>query len=83
MTTHSSILAWRIPWTEEPGGLSPMGSKRSDVTEQQNPATACESTVISNSKLQKQSKMNGDFSEKESGILTEMSHTRPEKVRWT
>ena len=25
MTTHSSILAWRIPWTEEPGGLQPMG----------------------------------------------------------
>ena len=24
MATHSSILAWRIPWTEEPGGLSPM-----------------------------------------------------------
>ena len=23
--THSSILAWRIPWTEEPGGLQPMG----------------------------------------------------------
>ena len=26
--THSSILAWRIPWTEEPGGLQSMGSKR-------------------------------------------------------
>ena len=26
--THSSILAWRIPWTEEPGGLQPMGSPR-------------------------------------------------------
>ena len=25
MATHSSILAWRIPWTEEPGGLHPMG----------------------------------------------------------
>ena len=25
--THSSILAWRIPWTEEPGGLEPTGSK--------------------------------------------------------
>ena len=31
--THSSILAWRIPWTEEPGGLSPWGRKASDVTE--------------------------------------------------
>ena len=27
VTTHSSILAWRIPWTEEPGGLQPMGSQ--------------------------------------------------------
>ena len=26
MATHSSILAWRIPWREEPGGLQPMGS---------------------------------------------------------
>ena len=28
MTTHSSILAWRTPWTEEPGGLQSMGSQR-------------------------------------------------------
>ena len=28
MATHSSILAWRILWTEEPGGLQPMGSQR-------------------------------------------------------
>ena len=28
MTTHSSIPAWRIPWTEEPGGLQSMGSQR-------------------------------------------------------
>ena len=34
MTTHSSILAWRIPWTEEPGGLySPWGHKESDMAE--------------------------------------------------
>ena len=33
MTTHSSILAWRIPWTEEPGRLQPMGLKKSNVTE--------------------------------------------------
>ena len=25
---HSSVLAWEIPWTEEPGGLQPMGSQR-------------------------------------------------------
>ena len=28
MATHSSILAWRIPWTEEPGGLQPTGLQR-------------------------------------------------------
>ena len=34
MTTHSSILAWRITWTEEPagGGYSPWGLKESDTT---------------------------------------------------
>ena len=31
MTTHSTILAWRIPWTEEPGRLHSMGSQESDV----------------------------------------------------
>ena len=34
MSTHSSILAWRIPWTEEPGDYSPWGHKVSDTTEQ-------------------------------------------------
>ena len=28
MVTHSSILGWEIPWTEEPGGLQPMGLQR-------------------------------------------------------
>ena len=32
METHSSILAWRIPWTEEPGGLHSMRSQGSDTT---------------------------------------------------
>ena len=34
MATHSSILAWRIPWTEELGGLQFTGRKESDTTEQ-------------------------------------------------
>ena len=34
MATHSSILAWRIPWTEEPGGLQSMDHKELDTTEQ-------------------------------------------------
>ena len=32
--THSSILAWKIPWTEEPGGLQSMGWQESETTEQ-------------------------------------------------
>ena len=32
MATHSSILAWRIPWAEEPGGLQSMGSQELDMT---------------------------------------------------
>jgi len=36
MATHSSVLAWRIPWTEEPGRLlcNPWGCKESGMTEQ-------------------------------------------------
>ena len=33
MATHSSILDWEIPWTEEPGGLQSWGCKESDTTE--------------------------------------------------
>ena len=33
MATHSSIFAWEIPWTEEPGGLQSMGSQELDMTE--------------------------------------------------
>ena len=33
MATHSNILAWGIPWTEEPGGLQPMSCNESNMTE--------------------------------------------------
>ena len=33
MATQSSILAWRIPWTEEPGGLQSLGSQRVEQSE--------------------------------------------------
>ena len=33
MATHFSILAWRIPWTEEPGGLQSIEAKELDMTE--------------------------------------------------
>ena len=39
MATHSNILAWKIPWTEEPGRLQSMGHKELDTTEATNPNT--------------------------------------------
>ena len=39
MAIHSSILAWEIPWTEDPGGLHPWGCKQSDMTERLNTNT--------------------------------------------
>ena len=33
MATHSNILAWEIPWTEEPGGLQSVGKQELDTTE--------------------------------------------------
>ena len=39
MATHSSILAWRIPWTEESGGLQSMGLQESGTTKQVNTDT--------------------------------------------
>ena len=44
MATHSNILAWRVPWTEEPGGLySPWGHKELDMTE---PLGATQTPVV-------------------------------------
>ena len=39
MSTHSSILAWEIPWTEEPGGLQSMGTQKSWTRLNQTPTT--------------------------------------------
>ena len=36
MAAHSSVLAWRIPWTEAPGGYSPWGCKELDTAERLN-----------------------------------------------
>ena len=41
MATHYNILAWRIPWTEEPGGLQSIGSQRSNMTEATEYASMC------------------------------------------
>ena len=43
MATHSSILAWEIPWTEEPGGLQSMGLQKSQTQ------LSDETTTINNS----------------------------------
>ena len=39
MASHSSILAWRIPWTEDPGGLQSMGFQELDMSEQLTPVS--------------------------------------------
>ena len=52
MTTHSSILAWRIPWTEEPGGLQSMGSQRVEHDWAKNTFTFFQSAQWKNSVLQ-------------------------------
>ena len=44
MVAHSSILAWRIPWTEEPGGLQSVGLQESDSTEVTNHVSTVRST---------------------------------------
>ena len=41
MATHSSILIWRIPWTEEPGRLQSVGSQELDMTEWLNNSKSC------------------------------------------
>ena len=45
MATHYIILAWKIPWTEDPGGLQSMGHKKLDMTEY---LTVSVSTFINN-----------------------------------
>ena len=46
MATHSSILAWKIPWTEEPGGLWPMVSQKSRTRAEHKHAVPAEVTLI-------------------------------------
>ena len=46
MATHSSILAWRIPWTEEPGGLQPVWLQRVEQDWATNTFTFFTETVV-------------------------------------
>ena len=45
MSIHSSILAWSIPWTEEPAGYSPRGRKESDTAERLTRTTSSQVTT--------------------------------------
>ena len=58
MATHSSILAWRIPWTENLAGYSPKGHKESDMTE----ATEQASDTKGSEKSQRKELLNFDYS---------------------
>ena len=51
MATHSSILAWRIPWTEEPGGYSPWGHKETDTTAYTHTHTHVRNTLFKETEL--------------------------------
>ena len=55
MATHSSILAWKIPWTEEPGGIQSMGCKELETSEH---STAQHSTVREHVRLSLRDKSN-------------------------
>ena len=46
MVTHSSVLAWKIPWTEEPGRLQSMGHKELDTTERRSMSITYKGTSI-------------------------------------
>ena len=46
MATHFSVLAWRIPWTEEPAGYSPLGRKESDMIEALSQHVVCMSIMV-------------------------------------
>ena len=56
MATHSSVLAWRIPWTEEPGRLlcNPWGCKESSMTEQLSHTFKFPSDIKKSTKIDKQ-----------------------------
>ena len=46
MATHSTILAWKIPWTEKPDGLQSIGCRKSDMTQQLNNNDSKESVWV-------------------------------------
>ena len=53
MATHSSILAWRIPWTEEPGGLQSMGLHKTEQLTHTRKHTHTQQNIPSKLKIRK------------------------------
>ena len=51
MASYSYILAWKIPWTEVPGGLQPMGCKKSDTIEHPHLFITCLDGVVASKLL--------------------------------
>ena len=51
MATHSSVLAWRIPWTEEPGGLQSIGSQRDKPKQLSMQADRTQGVCVCSSKI--------------------------------
>ena len=52
MAAHFGILAWKVPWIEEPGGLQSIGLQKSDTTKQLNTHISCHSTINHFNKIQ-------------------------------
>ena len=73
MATHSSILAWKILWTEEPGGLWLMGSQRVGVTEQL--------SIAGISVLKKDNKAERGREEEDPALGEEITRTEPPTQR--
>ena len=53
MATHSSILAWRVPWTEEPGGLQSVGLQRVEHDGATNTFTSHATTMTQGNQINK------------------------------
>ena len=72
MATHSNILAWRIPWTEDLMGYSPRGRKESDMTEATDHSTA-QRSILSGEDLGSGTGMLSDSISVKEGKKTQIS----------
>ena len=87
MATHSSILAWEIPWTEKPGELQSMGHKESLMTQQLNNNYKLDSKMTQMSwnnglKLRKKSRSSRGKHKKDLSLKTQLhTYNEDEQVR--